>query len=231
MKRLMVISVFLVLVTGLKAQDAEQPVTGVLEFGMGWGIPVDFMLENNIFTLDYLGQRLFSLPWYAGINASKSLSPVSRLETGVSYHRRSSSWIYHQAHNTPGGISFRTTNMVLALNCIDFLFRYYRFFDYWRNREVYIYGGIAPVWVINVPYSKDLNYNSVPDHCFRDWNLAVNGGLALERRNLRWKLQLDLCLIPVTNGDYAQKIPEDERAWGAAIFPLEALLSCAFLIR
>lgn len=202
--------------------------------GLGWGIPIDFNLDNNILTSKFLGYRILEIPWQAGIHVSKALNPVSYMEMGLVFHERSYSWASN--FNYTQGYTTITTyyineHQVLAMNCIDFSMKYYKFLKYWKNRELYAFGGIAPVWVLSVPYADDLNNNSVPRYCFRNWNMAVNGGMALEKENIRWKLHFDLGLVSVVNSEYATQVPEEERAWGTKIYPFEVLLCCAYLIR
>lgn len=222
----------MILSAHLHAQKADQHFSGALEFGLGWGHAIDFTLDNNNFTSKYLFERLIDLPKYAGIHTYKPLSHDSYMEFGLVYHYRSSDWIYQRrTYNGFGNYSNGTSHMVLALNCIDFSLKYYKFLNHWKNREVYAFGGIAPVWILNVAYASDLSNNSVPGHCFRNWNLAASGGLTLEKRKIRWKLHFDLALVSVVNSDYKDCVPEDERAWGPYIFPFEALLCCAYLIR
>ena len=87
------------------------------------------------------------------------------------------------------------------------------------------------MWVLNVPFGTDMNNEHIPEYCFRNWNLAINGGLALERGRNRWKLQLDLCMVSVVTSDYAREVPEEDRAWGKYILPFEALVCYAYLIK
>jgi hypothetical protein len=176
--RILVLIVCLAFSAPLCAQKADQPFTGALEMGLGWGVPIDFTLDNNIFTRKFLGYRL-----------------------------------------------------LLALNCINFSLKYYKYLTYWKNRELYVFGGVAPVWIINVPFSSDLANNSIPEHYFRNWNLAVAGGLSLEKGKIRWKLDLDLAVVSVVNSEYTREVPEEERARGTKIYPFEVLLCCAYLIR
>jgi hypothetical protein len=225
-----ILFVVLLMCAGLHAQDPKH-FSGALELGAGWGHAVDFTLENNHPTFKYLLPRIVATPWQAGIHVARDLNPVSCLEFGMLYHRRSSDWIWER-ESISGPVTWTSTShMVLSFDCIDFSLKYYKFLDYWRNRELYAFGGLSPVWILGVPHASDLVQESVPRHCFRSWNLALEGGLALEKERLRWKLQLDLCLVSVTNGDYVLEVPEEERAWGTRIFPFEALLCCAYLIR
>jgi hypothetical protein len=222
--------VIILLCAGLHARDPEH-FSGALELGAGWGHAVDFTLENNHPTFKYLLPRIIAIPWQAGIHVARDLDPDSKVEFGMSYHRRSSDWIYERSFITGSATATSTTHMVLGFDCIDFSLKYYRFLDYWQNRELYAFGGLSPVWILGVPHASDLVQESVPRHCFRSWNLALEGGLALERERFRWKLQLDLCLVSVVNGDYALEIPAKERAWGTTVLPFEVLLCCAYLLR
>jgi hypothetical protein len=153
------------------------------------------------------------------------------LKLGLVYHKRSSSWVQSYYYSQGKVTHTVTYHQVLALDCIDFSLKYYSFLKYWKNRELYAFGGIAPVWVVQVPYANDLSNNSVPRYCFRNWNLAMTGGLALEKGKIRWKLHFDLALVSVVNSHYRVEIPEDERAWGPNIFPFEASLCCSYLLR
>jgi hypothetical protein len=218
------------LCTAMAAQIPEQHFSGALELGAGWGHAIDLTLENNHPSLRFPVSRLLHIPWQGGIHVARDLNPVSCLEFGMLYHRRSSDWVYERSYTTGSGTETETSLMVLALDGIDFSLKYYRFLDYRKNRELYVFGGISPVWVLNVPNAADLTIEDVPRRCFRSWNLALQGGLALERKRLRWKLQLDFCLVSVVNGEYILEVPEEERAWGTRIFPFEALLCCAYLI-
>ncbi|MFH0758714.1 MAG: hypothetical protein V2B15_15605 [Bacteroidota bacterium] len=233
--RILVLIVYLAFSLQLSAQKANQPFSGAIEMGLGWGIPIDFNIDNNILTSKFLGYRLLEIPWQAGIHVSKALGPVSYMELGLVFHERSSSWAssYAYTQGNPPGITTHYINEhhVLALDCIDFSLKYYKFLKYGKNRELYAFGGIAPLWVLHVAYADDLNNNSVPRDCFRSWNLAVNGGLALEKGNIRWKLLFDLAVVSVVNSEYARVVPEEERAWGTKIYPFEVLLCCAYLIR
>ncbi len=220
--------VFLGLTATLNAQKINQHFSGALELGAGWGHAIDFTLDNNNLTLVYLVHRLFAIPWQGGIHTSRVLNHDSYLEFGMVYHRRSSDWVYQRSNNLSGSWT-STTHKVLALDCIDFSLKYYKFLDHWRNRELYAFAGMAPVWVLHSS-GWDLNNNSLPHHHFRNWNLALAGGVALERGNVRWKLKMDLCIVPVANRNYSFEVPEEERAWGPYIFPIEALLCCAYLI-
>lgn len=230
--RILVLIICLVTTVPLSAQRANQHFSGALEFGLGWGHVIDFTLDNNNITSKFLFQRLFNLPWMVGIHTQRELSSDSYMEFGLLFHKRSSDWVYQRSiYNEFGSYSYRSTNMVLALNCVDFSMKYYKFLKYWKNRELYAFGGIVPVWVLNVPSSSDLSINSVPQDLFRSWNLALAWGLALEKGNIRWKLHFDLAVISVVNSEYAFEIPEEERAWGPQAYPFEVLLCCAYLIR
>jgi len=222
-----------------QAQRSSQHFSGALELGTGWGHVIDFTLDNNNFSGKFLLHRLFALPWQGGIYVSRPLSATSHLEYGMLYHRRSSNWINSHASAHSGNSIYgnritvygtATRHEVLAMDCLDFSLKYYKFLNYWKNRELYAFGGISPVWILNIPSGSDLTSNSIPPHCFREWNLALSGGLALEKGNLRWKLNFDLGLASVFNSDYRHEIPEEDRAWGAYAFPLEALVCCAYLI-
>jgi hypothetical protein len=229
--RIMILMACLLLSAPLRAQKADQPFTGALEMGLGWGVPIDFTLDNNILTGKYLGYRLLEIPWQAGFHASKSFNAETCLELGLIFHRRSSSWASGTEY-TQGNVTLHSDeHHVLAMNCIDFSLKYYKYLTSAKNREMYVFGGIAPVWIINVPYSSDLANNSIPAHCFRNWNMAVAGGVTLENGNIRWKLHFDFALVSVVNSEYAREVPEEERAWGAKIHPFEVLLCCAYRIR
>lgn len=234
------VSLLVAITLNAHAQRSDQHFCGALELGTGWGHVIDFTLANNNFSSKFLFARLFALPWQGGVYVSRPLSALSYIEYGMFYHRRSSDWIYSHTTARTGTSIYQnrittygtgTRHEVLALDCIDFSLKYYKFLKYWKNRELYAFGGISPVWVLNVAYASDLNTNRIPDHCFRDWNLALTGGLALEKGKLRWKLNFDLCLAPVFNSDYRSEVPKEDRAWGANAFPFEALVCCAYLIR
>jgi hypothetical protein len=229
--RILVLIASLLLSAPLCAQKADQPFSGALEMGLGWDVPIDFTPDNNILTRKYLGYRLLEIPWRAGFHASKPLNSETCLELGLNFHRRSSSWV--SSYEYSQGITTYCLNEhhVLALNCIDFSLKYYKYLTYWKNRELYAFGGIAPVWIMNVPYSSDLTNNSIPEHCFRDVTLAFSAGLSLEKGKFRWKLDLDLAVVSIVNAEYPREIPEEERAWGAKIYPFEVLLCCAYIIR
>lgn len=152
-------------------QRSMQHFSGVLELGTGWGHIIDFTLGNNNFTSKYPLQRLFTLPWQGGILISRSLNALSYLEYGMLYHRRSSDWIYSSvsAHTGTSIYGNRvttygtgTSHEVLTLDCLEFSFKYYKFLKYRKNWEIYAFGGITPVWVLNVAYASDLTNESVP---------------------------------------------------------------------
>jgi len=218
----------------LSAQISAMHFSGALELGTGWGVPIDFRVDNNIFTTEDLGYRLLALPWRAGLHIQREVNDLSFAEYGMEFHRRQSTWTTSYSHSVryTGTVSYHGLEH-LALNCIDFSLKYYHFLDYLKNRSLYVFGGIAPVWVLNVPYATSMNNNDndTPRDCFRYWNMAVNGGLALERGRSRWKLQLDLCLVSIVTSDYERDVPELDRPWGTCILPFEALVCYAYLIK
>lgn len=205
---------------GLSAQKPFMPFFGGIELGIGYSSFIDFNLENNGVLIKALPYQIQFLPYEIGIVSAKYINSTNYLELGIFFSKRSDSYV--KKNRNEWSVPF------INLYCFDFPLKFYLDITKDSRSPFYIFGGLIPTWIYKPDVGIDISDMTV-DY-FTSWYLSACSGVCFERGRLRWKLHLAMSTTSIIKTIFSTGW-EIRTDYGRKVYPFEALLSCAFMIK
>jgi len=204
------------------AQNQYAPFKGSVHLGTGIGTIIDFNLDN----------AGFLFPIQIGVEAMKYLSPTEYLTFGFTVANRGTRYrerIESQTYRDRMMFTHRSTTWyVLKLLYLDVPISYHISISWFNKYDSFFLTGLNNSWLLRPPiYNGALR---VDDEFFRNYNMSLFAGISIQKhRNFRWSCKLNQSILSILKPEFKKEIKEIDEKYSARIFPVELIITCAFI--
>ncbi len=196
------------------AQNQYTPFKGAVHLGTGVSTIIDFNFDNSG----------FAIPFQLGIETFKFVNSRKYVAFGFSVTKRGTRYYEKEEYQNYTTKSWNR----LTLLYLDLPLSYHSSVSWFSKHYAFLIFGLNNSFLLKYP-----TYNSaleVDDEYYRRYNISLFTGLSMQKhRNFRWSLVLNQSILSILKPEYKDEIQAINEDYGVRVFPIEIIVSCAFV--
>lgn len=196
------------------SQNQYTPFKGAVQLGTGLSTIIDFNPEN-------IG---ILIPYQIGIGTFKYVSSSEYLAFGFTVTKRGTHYLEKIEYQ--GGTS--RTWYRLTLHYLDVPVSFHSSISWFKKHNSFFFVGLNNSVLLKYPVHRNVLH--VDDEFFRVYNISIFAGISIQKhKNFRWSFKLNQSILSILKPEFKEEIQKINEDYGVRVYPIEFIVSCAYV--